>query len=255
MSMTKQYYCCRCKYHRPAKSFPPDPSRKHGIRAWCLNCEETKFCSHCKAEVPLEGFSKNHKAPDGYSSSCKQRSSQRDRQRNLRLGIVGKREHAETDRLALLEQGLKRCGPCQRVLPLDAFRQDVRSKNGKTGRCRECAKRQTNKHWSSLSDREKLRRKIVYYYHLTLEQYDALLDIQQGVCAVCKTSDPGPRGWHIDHDHQCCPKDSRSCGRCVRGLLCGRCNRWLGYYEELADSSQKYLDETPFSKIPPDFSS
>ena len=28
---------------------------------------------------------------------------------------------------------------------------------------------------------------------------------------------------HVDHDHECCRMKNRSCGKCVRGLLCHGC--------------------------------
>jgi hypothetical protein len=28
----------------------------------------------------------------------------------------------------------------------------------------------------------------------------------------------------VDHDHACCQKKNRSCGKCIRGLLCHTCN-------------------------------
>lgn len=72
--------------------------------------------------------------------------------------------------------------------------------------------------------------KLKVTYGLTLEQYLAMLDSQGGVCAICgrppKTSG---RPLHVDHDHACCPgKDS--CGKCVRALLCGNCNRGLAAF-------------------------
>jgi hypothetical protein len=47
-------------------------------------------------------------------------------------------------------------------------------------------------------------------------------------CHGCGGHEPiGNRGWMVDHDHACCP-GPYTCGRCVRGVLCGRCNTVLG---------------------------
>lgn len=37
---------------------------------------------------------------------------------------------------------------------------------------------------------------------------------------------------HVDHDHACCP-GTRSCGLCVRGILCPTCNTRSGVVEAL----------------------
>ena len=39
---------------------------------------------------------------------------------------------------------------------------------------------------------------------------------------------------HIDHDHACCGKGKRGCGRCLRGFVHAKCNILaIGYYEWL----------------------
>jgi hypothetical protein len=45
----------------------------------------------------------------------------------------------------------------------------------------------------------------------------------------------------VDHDHGCCPDEKRSCGGCVRGLLCLRCNTGLGYIERMYELATAYL--------------
>jgi hypothetical protein len=67
-------------------------------------------------------------------------------------------------------------------------------------------------------------------YQLTKQMYLDLLETQGGVCAIC--SNPPNKNWlAVDHDHSCCPS-VKSCGKCVRGLLCGSCNSFLGRVKE-----------------------
>jgi hypothetical protein len=75
---------------------------------------------------------------------------------------------------------------------------------------------------------------------LTAAAVQALLDGQGGLCAICTTELATP---HVDHDHSCCP-GSRSCGKCVRGLLCASCNHMLGKaYDkpEVLEAGARYL--------------
>lgn len=46
-------------------------------------------------------------------------------------------------------------------------------------------------------------------------------------CMICGSTDR----LCIDHDHDCCP-GPRSCGRCVRGVLCAACNKMLGFAKD-----------------------
>ena len=75
-------------------------------------------------------------------------------------------------------------------------------------------------------------------YGLTQKDYNYFLELQGGVCAICKSSYSGhPRHQHlaVDHDHLT--------GK-VRGLLCHKCNRMLGHVKdnfETLNSAVGYL--------------
>lgn len=77
-------------------------------------------------------------------------------------------------------------------------------------------------------------------YGITSEQYEAA--VLRG-CAICGRTD---RKLHVDHDHSCCPaRKSRTCGRCIRGLICGQCNRAIGGFDDDIDvikNAVKYLE-------------
>lgn len=61
---------------------------------------------------------------------------------------------------------------------------------------------------------------------MTVAQKQKIAD-HHGGCAICGHSDPGTKGWTVDHDHQCCSGEN-SCPKCRRGVLCGWCNKMLG---------------------------
>lgn len=60
---------------------------------------------------------------------------------------------------------------------------------------------------------------------LTLEQYQILLDKQQGKCAICNQASESKRftRLHVDHNH-----DNGE----IRGLLCSSCNTAIGLLKE-----------------------
>lgn len=68
-------------------------------------------------------------------------------------------------------------------------------------------------------------------YHMNEVQYIKLHVAQGFSCLLCEAKTQ----LFIDHDHGCCPKKSMSCGKCVRGLLCGTCNIIVGYVENRRD--------------------
>jgi hypothetical protein len=84
--------------------------------------------------------------------------------------------------------------------------------------------------------REEQRRKrlaaanryVTRAYGLTADEYDRLYQAQGRRCAICRRATGATKRLAVDHDHTCCPGPS-SCGKCVRGLLCGPCNDLLAH--------------------------
>jgi len=91
-------------------------------------------------------------------------------------------------------------------------------------------------------------------YSITSERYVALAEAQGNCCAICRTTDPGGSisRWHIDHDHSCCD-GGFSCGKCVRGLLCSRCNTALGLLNDDVErlrAAIRYQEDPPAKRVP-----
>jgi hypothetical protein len=74
-------------------------------------------------------------------------------------------------------------------------------------------------------------RELKRKFNITIDQYNAILKVQDGACGLCgaKPVDDSGGFFHVDHDHLCC-SGKKSCGKCVRGLLCRTCNAGLGQF-------------------------
>lgn len=79
-----------------------------------------------------------------------------------------------------------------------------------------------------------------YNYGITIEQYDQMIIDQNGVCKMCKR--PGSGRWNnklvVDHCHVT--------GK-IRGLLCDKCNKGLGQFEdkiEVLEAAVQYLKDS-----------
>lgn len=76
--------------------------------------------------------------------------------------------------------------------------------------------------------------KVKAVYGITKEEFVALTEKYQGKCGICSME----AKLHIDHDH----KTNK-----VRGLLCGKCNKAIGLFDEDMDKMNKavkYLKAT-----------
>jgi hypothetical protein len=100
---------------------------------------------------------------------------------------------------------------------------------------------QTNKLYRRLHPEKVRFGMIKNRYKLSFEGYNDLIVAQDNRCAVC--SKKFTKTPHVDHDHACCPGET-SCGKCIRGLLCGKCNTLLGLSGdsvEVLESAIEYL--------------
>lgn len=72
--------------------------------------------------------------------------------------------------------------------------------------------------------------RIKHNYKLSKDQYEKILKAQNNACAICKKN----KKLYVDHNHSCCSTEY-TCGKCVRGLICQKCNIMMHYIDECRD--------------------
>lgn len=132
------------------------------------------------------------------------------------------------------DTGFKNCRSCQQVKSVEDFHNLKKSKDGKQSQCKACQKARLTTPENMKRRKDRAWKSCLKRFNLTEEQYEAMFQKQAGVCAICHKPETGGTRLAVDHDHDCCPNDS-SCGKCVRGLLCKRCNMGIGLLGDNAD--------------------
>lgn len=148
---------------------------------------------------------------------------------------------------------MKPCTICHKPQPLSQFHRKATAKDGHRAQCKTCVRRYQERRALGVSTPRKLgrspesleRRKLYHRqymrkynktaawkmahrkclihkkYGITWDQYQSLITAQNNLCAICNKGESPKRRLAIDHCHRT--------GR-VRGLLCIKCNRALGYF-------------------------
>ena len=125
---------------------------------------------------------------------------------------------------------MKTCKKCGEVKPLSSFHKAAGCKDGTRGSCKAChyaiglewKKANKTKHTRS-SRQSYLKNK----YNVTMEWYEAKLEEQKGLCAICSCNSSELRGsdamFCVDHCH--------NTGQ-PRALLCHKCNTGIGMLKD-----------------------
>jgi hypothetical protein len=134
-----------------------------------------------------------------------------------------------------------RCAGCSRQIRAAAAL-EFRNQNLELsrGRSRESMRRARQRDSRGLNDKKRASR-----FGLSAEQVQEMLISQNGCCAICGIpAGQVPRGLVVDHDHACCNYDNgrKTCGKCVRQLLCGNCNWMLGLADDQVDRLRAAAD-------------
>jgi uncharacterized OB-fold protein len=127
---------------------------------------------------------------------------------------------------------MKQCNFCNLSKPFSEFHKRNDRKNGLVSKCKDCSNQYKKKY--RLANKEIIRaqnkRRVPGW---DIVRYDEYLNLQEGKCAICGTTEYTNKDWCADHDHVTNEP---------RGLLCGRCNAGLGYFKDNPEYLQSAID-------------
>lgn len=124
------------------------------------------------------------------------------------------------------------CSRCKKIFPINEF-----FKSHHKNRCVSC---------QSWVKRDGYLKRT---YGIDTEKYEQMLEKSGGGCYICgKTQEENGKYLAVDHDHSCCNDGRKSCGKCIRGILCDICNRAVGLLKDNPENAMavaQYIKENP----------
>lgn len=167
---------------------------------------------------------------------------------------------------------IKKCTICKidKSATFQEFSPNLRVKSGLRSSCRDCERNRKKLWWKNNKDRiltynkklyrenkekvikqvkqwakdnpEKIRNnKLKHNFGITLDQYNKLLQTQNGCCAICNAHESNfNKKLAVDHCH---------ITKKIRGLLCSNCNIAIGKLKgdkntDLLKNAIKYLEKS-----------
>lgn len=214
--------CSVCKLNKSESDFHWANKSKGKRKSTCIPCRSSakpkewesggRTCNSCSEYKELSLF--NKRTNGTYSAVCK---------------LCVKKKRAAKEHPDLDTSVTRVCNDCLVEKTIVEFPANKNSALGRLNICKSC-----------YSIRVSVRN-----YNLSREDLQAILLSQDNKCKICRDEFTDVNKYHIDHDHKCCP-GNKSCGQCVRGLLCRSCNHGLGNFRDSIDSltrAIKYLQK------------
>lgn len=142
-----------------------------------------------------------------------------------------------------LPSSFKKCSTCHHLRTRDYFWKRTDAPDGLEYTCKVCVNARKRRACKGKEFNE-ARRDTKWAGHLkrnfgiTVEEYDAMLERQGGVCAICnnpetKTTADRIENLSVDHCHQ---------SGSIRGLLCRSCNRSTGQLGDTVEAVRRVLN-------------
>lgn len=204
-----------------------------------------RACRTCGIAKPLVDF-RSEVRRDGtrhrYRASCRKCENAKKREwyqqaASAPLAVV----------LPLGEFATQVCRTCEQALPFDQFGRNMAMCTGLKRNCKKC-EGEYSREWVKRNPDKAYNSHLLRAFGISLDEYNVILERQDGMCAICGELPDGPRNQRkggrnvfkarlvVDHDH--------ATGK-VRGLLCNNCNAAIGLLKDdqaMVGSALAYLD-------------